>query len=800
MAAVRVWDKKKLVAMRDTYLPESTSITDALRKISIKDKVNYKLSSFRIGFKAEFGVPPSTFLAKEYEEPDVPPQDNPVVLQRRIAVLEKELRKAAEESNSVRVVRSLCHAGMEYKPSQPEWCTRVPSVKSELFHGAPTLFLSDWHHGETVFRSQVNGANEFNIEVSGKRARRVFERTAMVLQSVFANPVYPGIVVPLGGDMVSGNIHEELRETNDVPIFQAVLDCVDILEAGLRLLQREFGKVYVPCVVGNHGRLDRKPRCKHGPQDNYDYILYHLLAARFHGNDDVTVHVAESFTMHYRMYGVRYLLTHGDQFKGGSGIAGSITPWTLGDHKLRKQMSTMSAWTKQPTEYDVLLMGHFHQYFPARTFLVNGCFPPGSQVTLEDGTRKAIETVKVGEHVAARTGVYPVVDTFVREHIGQLVNLRLGSAESDIKCTPNHEIFAVKAQELGAKRPHKGSSYVPGSYTPQPRWIAAQYLSAGDYVQIAMTPGEEVFDPDLAWLYGMYLAEGSVSGPRNREGVRTLQHVDFTHHIKETDFADRAQSLCIKFFGKAVQAERKDKTTRSVVVHSKETAEHFADLFGTGAANKRIPSHVMRVDPQTQLHLLIGWLQGDGHVATQSYRGGRYVSGCSISYDLICQLQQIAVRSGFNPTIYALAAGGRRKSKAYTLGFTGDDAARIAQLLHLEKPYHNVRDNEWSTITVEGRVYRRVTHVWREDYLGPVYNLTVDQDHSYAVSGITVKNSLKGFDEYAKRSGFAFEPAQQALWFTNPEYGMTFNTSIFGEDPGKTGKDSTQWVSLPAKE
>ena len=47
------------------------------------------------------------------------------------------------------------------------------------------------------------------------------------------NPNYPGIVVPLGGDMISGSIHDELIETNDGTSIEHVIELVDVLSLSL---------------------------------------------------------------------------------------------------------------------------------------------------------------------------------------------------------------------------------------------------------------------------------------------------------------------------------------------------------------------------------------------------------------------------------------------------------------------------------------------------------------------------------------------------------------------------------------
>ena len=374
MGKRRTWTKSDAEYIRDKILPKCRTVQEAHHQAVKKFKRKLSPTFLRALFREHIGSPPAAFLAKDLQipvAPDLPPDRNPVILKRKIRSLEKQIKGYREQHGAMALIKSTLRGAADYREDAPSWTYKAPK-RGKIFHGVPTLFLSDWHYGERVFAAQVNYANKFDVDIANARARRTFERAIYLLEGVFSNASYPGIVVPLGGDMVSGNIHEELRETNDVPIFDAVMGCADQLTAGIRLLKDRFKRVFVPCVVGNHGRLDRKPRAKYGPHDNFEYMLYHIIASRFDHDKDVTVCVSDAFTFHYRVFSTRYLLTHGDAFKGGSGITGPLLPWTLGDHRLRKQMQTLSPWTKSPTEYDVLIFGHWHRYFPGRQFVVNG--------------------------------------------------------------------------------------------------------------------------------------------------------------------------------------------------------------------------------------------------------------------------------------------------------------------------------------------------------------------------------------------------------------------------------------------
>jgi len=369
------WTAERLEWMRTTALPESRTVVDALQWACRKYNRHFNNSWFRYEFVKKYNFPPSSYVGAKLatnadNDVNLPPNENPVFLRREINRLEKELKHATEQSKIAFLIKSMLRKLADTPSEELGWLNEP--ARKEMFHGIPSLFLSDIHHGETVFPQQVDGANSYNMRISRERLFRIFNKTIYILENVFNEAYYPGIVVAMGGDLLNGNIHEELRNTNEKPIFETLLDLADILTEGITMLKEHFGRVFLPCVVGNHGRLSKRPTCKYGPQDNYEYMLYHYLASRFEDDPNVTFKISDGFTTHFRLYQVRYLLTHGDQFKGGSGITGPILPWTLGDHRLRKQMQTMAAWTKKPVEYDVLLIAHFHQYFPARSFLVNG--------------------------------------------------------------------------------------------------------------------------------------------------------------------------------------------------------------------------------------------------------------------------------------------------------------------------------------------------------------------------------------------------------------------------------------------
>jgi hypothetical protein len=266
--------------------------------------------------------------------------DELAMLRRESRALKQEIKRLSAESADLAAIKRFVGAAKRGLSTSPAWTVKQP-VRSKLHHGIPTLMLSDLHVGETVFASQVNGVNEYNVTIAKRRLKRVTQGAIRLLRHTLAPGAFGGMVVIFGGDMLDGLIHDELRDTADETALQAIVTLHDELVPALKTLCDEFGKLHVPCVVGNHGRLDRKPRMKNGPMLNLDWLLYQFIA-RTIGSDPkysgrITFQIPDGFDASYRVHGVRYMLTHGDSFKGGSGITGPLLPWMRGDAKTRKQ-------------------------------------------------------------------------------------------------------------------------------------------------------------------------------------------------------------------------------------------------------------------------------------------------------------------------------------------------------------------------------------------------------------------------------------------------------------------------------
>lgn len=285
-------------------------------------------------------------------------------LKETIKGLEKQLDETQKLALSSNEYKRLIHGSNKKFLSKPKWLEKS-SGKEELL-GIPCLFLSDIHYDEYVDESQINYVNSYTRKIANERIANTFQSAIRILTQFVAKPKFDGAVIALGGDLLSGNIHEELAETNEAPILSSILELTQLLIDGISAFAATFDRVFVPCVVGNHGRLHKKPRFKNRVFDNYEWLIYQTLARHFADDDRVSFLIPDAPDAVFRIYDKTFLLTHGDQFRGGSGISGIMTPLHLGLHKKQKKQAAIHQ------SFDVMILGHFHQYIHTNSLVVNG--------------------------------------------------------------------------------------------------------------------------------------------------------------------------------------------------------------------------------------------------------------------------------------------------------------------------------------------------------------------------------------------------------------------------------------------
>jgi len=126
--------------------------------------------------------------------------------QNQIKALEKELRARATVNDTAESLRESIFGLSAYTMEPPKWLETAKAKGGHLME-VPLVMASDWHWGETVDPDQVGGQNAFNRRIAKQRVKLLGSTIVSLCfeHAAFAN--YPGIVLCLGGDMITGGIH-----------------------------------------------------------------------------------------------------------------------------------------------------------------------------------------------------------------------------------------------------------------------------------------------------------------------------------------------------------------------------------------------------------------------------------------------------------------------------------------------------------------------------------------------------------------------------------------------------------------
>lgn len=241
----------------------------------------------------------------------------------------------------------------------------VPATDSgDLPTVIPILLWSDWHVGEYVNPDTVNQANFFDPNVARQRALTLFKNTLTAIRMLQRSYTVDTLVIWLGGDFITGYIHEELLESNTMSPIQESIFAMELIQEGIKHLldNTNISKLYVPCNFGNHGRLTEKTRVSTAHVNNLEWLMYNILSDRYRDNPRVTFLVCDGHILYLNVWDKVLRFTHGDAVSSSGGVTGltrSVSHW------IQKQDNFIKA--------DMTFFGHFHNTLFGKNFTTNNC-------------------------------------------------------------------------------------------------------------------------------------------------------------------------------------------------------------------------------------------------------------------------------------------------------------------------------------------------------------------------------------------------------------------------------------------
>lgn len=239
-----------------------------------------------------------------------------------------------------------------------------PVLSSGKEESIPLIQLSDWHFEERVDSATINGLNEYNLDIAGLRWVKCIQNSLKLIHKERHSSNIKQLVLWLGGDFITGYIHEELEESNYLSPTQATRFAKEkiITAINFYLNHGGFDKITIPCNFGNHGRTNKKPRVSTGYKNSYEWMMYHDIADYFAGNKKVEFLIPNGMFTYVDIMGYMNRFFHGDSVGYGGGIGGLTIPLIKAIMRYDQQQKADYNW-----------MGHYHQLWQAtKNCRVNG--------------------------------------------------------------------------------------------------------------------------------------------------------------------------------------------------------------------------------------------------------------------------------------------------------------------------------------------------------------------------------------------------------------------------------------------
>jgi hypothetical protein len=269
---------------------------------------------------------------------------------KKYKLLISRISRAEKERDAVKAIREV--TSFTIRPTTGVLGSEATAV----------VLASDWHYSERVRSSEVNGLNEFNIEIAKERISQFFIATARMIKVFSKDIKIKNLVLALLGDFVSGSIHEELLETNQCSPIDETIEVQACIASGIKyLLSHCEVDIVIPCHSGNHARLSKKQHHATESGHSIEYYMYHNLARHFKSNPRVKFLISPSYHSYLKVYDYTIRFHHGHNLKYQGGIGGLFIP----------VFKAISQWNKG-CRADWDFFGHWHSMRDGGNFICNG--------------------------------------------------------------------------------------------------------------------------------------------------------------------------------------------------------------------------------------------------------------------------------------------------------------------------------------------------------------------------------------------------------------------------------------------
>ena len=273
-------------------------------------------------------------------------------LRNENSALKHELREAVKEHGLFLAIQDVIEDSITpFTPPKSVW---KPETKKRKITEHLVMHMSDGHHDQVVLPTDCGGLEEYNFDISCRRAEVYVDTVLKWSQETLSGDfTFPHLTVLVYGDMTSGEIHKAVQRSKFQNSFKNAIAIGKLHSSMLYDLAPHFEKVNVVYVPGNHGR--RSPKKDYiAPTDNWDYLIAKVAELQCQNLTNVEFLIPESFSVNLSIEGHGFYVFHGDDIRSWNGV-----PW----YGLQRRQSNILSMGPRVSDIPIkyLCCGHFHR-------------------------------------------------------------------------------------------------------------------------------------------------------------------------------------------------------------------------------------------------------------------------------------------------------------------------------------------------------------------------------------------------------------------------------------------------------
>lgn len=362
------------------------------------------------------------------------------------------------------------------------------------------------------------------------------------------------------------------------------------------------------------------------------------------------------------------------------------------------------------------------------------CLTPGQQVYCNHSL-KNIEEVEVGDLVLSQNGKWnKVINTIPSHKNEKVLKISFDNSNQNLEVTKDHKIQVFRKDWQWVEAQELRIGDIVGEAVPL-RMQKRNFISYKEKIGNNNKSENKVFEVsnDIARFLGYFLGDGHVNVNKG--------YIRFDFGPEENHLEDDVENIFTRVFKRSTcSVSKENRNNIRTSTNCKALAKWLKNKCYCKDGFKKVPFNIEELSIPAIQGFVQGLINSDGWVSDDR------IGFENVSKNLACSLHQMLGILHINSNLSKRKGriteiDGRIinniESEIWLISVTGRDKRILEDVL-------NNRINSEKTLLLGGKRCGKIRNIEERDYCGTVYDLTVENDHSFTMPGITVHNCGSG--------------------------------------------------------